>query len=400
MPRRFVVLGATGDLMERYLAPAFAELAALGSLGSDVEVVGVGRRAFDDDTFRERMLQAIQRSGRSGHAAERFRYCRGEATDPDVLRSAAGDAPVVLYAALPPNVMADVVRAAGRARIHPASAIALEKPFGHDLASARELDALLAERFEESRVFRVDHFLALDGVLALLGLRAGSPALDVVLRRENVRRVSITWDETLGLEGRGGYYDGTGAVADMMQSHLLQVLAMLACEPPSSGDARAIHAARLAVLERTTVTRVLDRARYGEGELRGKAVPAYVDEEGVDPENETETLASVELHVDLERWRDVPFVLRTGKALARDRREVRVALARGGHEADLVFDLDDAGAERSPYARVLEGIARGDRAHFISGPEAEVSWRIVEPVLAAFREGRVPLRTYPAGSEE
>jgi glucose-6-phosphate 1-dehydrogenase len=321
------------------------------------------------------------------------------------------------------------------------SRIVLEKPFGEDLDSAISLNQLLAATVTEQAVFRVDHFLAMTTAQNLLGTRLANRVLEPLWNSAHIAEIEILWDESLALEGRAGYYDGVGALKDMLQNHLLQLLCLVAMEPPISLGERDLRDRKLDVLRSIRpltgdeVTRRTRRARYGRGRIGGRDVPAYVDEDGVDPAQRTETFAELELRVDNWRWPDTIFRLRTGKALARDRKEVAVhfrpvphlpfgpagqaapnSLRFGLEPEDLTLELAGIGAdaqtlapltltaslnppELPAYARLLEAVLAGDAALSIRGDEAEESWRVVAPVLSAWAKDVVPLEEYPAGSD-
>ena len=435
--RRIVVLGGSGDLMMRYLAPALAELSREGRLDDRVTIAGVDRGDFATDVYRKEIASALATAGADRTFAARFTHATADVTDASsVGRAIEGEGPALVYFALPQAVVPKGVAAVAKTRLPEGSRVAIEKPFGDGADSARRLNALLAQSFDADRVFRVDHFLAMRAVRTLLVARLADRALEAIACAEHVERVEIVWDETLGLEDRAGYYDSAGALVDMVQSHLLQVLAMIAMAPPRTLDGRDVAACRLATLQRTRLrdpqrpNRCVVRARYGAGTIGGREVIAYADEDGVDPKKRTETFVQLELRVDDPRWSGVPFVVRTGKALGRDRMEVVFVLREPSHaaaagearRARIVFDLEPEGlvresftagegwspepvtlswrperAARSPYAEVLDAILRGEHGFFPSGPEVEVSWRLVEPVLEAFRDDRVELREYPAG---
>ncbi len=431
MKRRLIVLGGLGDLTMRYLAPAIAELAAARRLDPELVVVGAGREELDVVRYRARIREALTVAGAAPAVADRFDWARVDATMPDDLRAVLGaDSEPLVYLALPPSVAHRAVAAIDAAGARGCAHVVVEKPFGYDLASAKAFNAAIAEHCDPSRVYRIDHFLGIPGVRTLLALRTANRAFDI--RSEAIERVEITWDETLGLEGRASYYDGTGALRDMVQNHLLQVLAMLALEPSDSADPAAVSRARLDVLQHARARPSVVRGQYVAGEISGRRVPAYADEAGVDRTKRTETFVCVEIEVDLPRWRGVPFVLRTGKALAYDRKEVAlvfraasdpfgraprnrlvVGLDRelslaletsvaGSHDGELDPLVPRGGLDSdglSAYAHVLETTLRGEPGTAVSGEEAEAQWAIVEWILEAFRTGRVPLLEYPAGSD-
>lgn len=421
MIARMLVFGGAGDLGRRLLLPGLAELEARGELPRGLAIVAVGRHEMSTKALREAMTAALRE-----HAPEvdeaareatvaRLSYAQADATSAAEIGALVGDGgPVVAYLALPPAAMEDAVRAFAGAGPPRGSRVVLEKPFGEDLASARSLNRALGERFADDDVFRVDHFLGLRALRTLACRRASDDALDGLLRREHVARVEIVWDETLALEGRADFYDRTGALRDVVQNHLLQVLALVAMERPASAAACDLRRARTAVLGAVSRPRSEEargrvvRGRYGAGEVDGRAVPAYVDEDGVDAARGTETFVALTLHVDTERWRGVPFVVRTGKALARDRHELCVQLRAGsgagvdGVAGDVLrLSIEDAppgGSTLSAYGEVLRAVLAGEPSASVGAAEAEASWQVVEPYMRLFAGDEVPLHTYPAGS--
>ena len=446
---RFVILGATGDLTGRYLTPALVSLHRDGALPVRPPIVGVGQEPWDTTTFRRHIAERLARHAAGLPAASRdavvglLEYRQADVTDAAQLAAALGppDAPLALYLALPPAVGAAVLRALAEVALPDGSRVVAEKPFGTDRASARELKRLLARSFPERAVFRMDHFLGKQTVQNVLGLRFANRVFEYLWNRDHVERVEITWDETVALEGRAGYYDRAGALRDMVQNHLLQLLCLVGIEPPTGFDearfrdrkADLLRAVR--PLTRADVVAHTVRARYTAGRVGDRAVPAYAEEPGVDPGRGTETFAQVTLFVDNWRWAGVPFVLRTGKALAADRHAIavhfrpvphlpfersapvpnvlrlslnpdRMALTVNINGPGDPFELEPATLaaelaphEHSAYARLLLDVFAGNAVLSIRGDEAEESWRIVEPVLAAWAAGAVPLREYPAGSD-
>jgi glucose-6-phosphate 1-dehydrogenase len=285
----------------------------------------------------------------------------------------------------------------------------------------------------------VDHFLGKATVLNILGLRFANTFLEPVWNREHIEKVEIIFDEDLALEGRARYYDGAGALRDMIQSHLLQIMALMALEPPASVDERDLRDAVATVLRASSIkppyAKSTRRARYTAGSIDGREVPDYAREEGVDPTRNTETLAEVQVEIDNWRWQGVPFILRSGKALGDKRKEAVVTfrpvphLPKGFTGVDspnqlrigfgpdtLQFDVDVNGpgsifslsrvtlntelsaSELLPYGEVLEGVLNGDPLLSVRGDTAEDCWRIIEPVLKAWARGSAPLEEYPAGS--
>ncbi|MFE2110387.1 glucose-6-phosphate dehydrogenase [Kitasatospora sp. NPDC059463] len=447
MIERLAVFGATGDLTARFLLPALAALRAGGHLGDRLELTGASREDWSTERYRQWVADRLDRHGEGCPAdatawvTASARYLRADVTSADdVAAVVAGEGPVAVYLALPPALFPAAVTALHRAGLPPGSRIVLEKPFGEDLASARELNRLLAELVPERAVFRVDHFLAMATVQNVLGSRLANRVLEPIWNSTHIAAVDIVWDETLALEGRAGYYDTVGALKDMIQNHLLQLLCLVAMEPPITLGERDLRDRKVDVLRSVRpltgddVLHRTRRARYLPGKAGERAVPAYADEEGVDPGRRTETFAEVELELDSWRWSGTRFRLRSGKALGEDRKEVAVRfrpvphLPFGeGREAapnvlrfalepeGLALDLTGIGtrahelaplsltarmdpAELPAYGRLLLDVLKGDPALSIRGDEAEEAWRVLEPVLSAWERDLVPLEEYPAGS--
>jgi glucose-6-phosphate 1-dehydrogenase len=447
MIERLVLLGATGDLTARYLLPGLAALRSGGHIGDRFRLVGVGREDWRDEEFRRWATAQLDQHAPQVAAAARqavvsaSEYHRADVTDPAALTAVvSGTEPVAAYLALPPSVFAATVSALHDAGLAEGSTIVLEKPFGEDLAQATELNALLARVVPEEAVFRVDHFLAMTTVQNVLGTRLANRALEPIWNSAHIAEIDIVWDETLALEGRAGYYDGVGALKDMLQNHLLQLLCLVAMDPPISLDARDLRDRKVDVLRSIRpldddILRNTRRGRYTSGRIGGAPVPAYVDEDGVEPAHGTETFAEMELRLDTWRWHGTIFRLRTGKALGRDRKEVAVHLRpvphlpRGLHGdpqpnvlrfglepesvaieisgvgphahtlVPLVLTAELEPAELPAYGRLLLDVFNRDPALSIRGDEAEESWRVVTPVLAAWAKDLVPLQDYAAGSD-
>ena len=293
-----MIFGAVGDLTGRYLLPSLARLAAAGSLPPDLHVRGVGREDLDTDQFRKHAEQRLDQ-----HAADvpvdarravldQLDYVVADVTDPAaVAASICGlPAPVAFYLALPPNLFGPTVTALAQAGLPADSRIVLEKPFGSDQSSARELNGLLAEVADEDSIFRVDHFLAKQTVQNVLGLRFANRIFEPLWNAQHIHSVDIVWDETLTLEGRASYYDRAGALRDMLQNHLLQLLCLVAMEPPHTLTARDLRDRKVDVLRAVRaltpdeVARYTTRARYTAGRIGDRAVPDYTAEPGVDPD--------------------------------------------------------------------------------------------------------------------
>ncbi len=441
-----VVLGASGDLTERLLLPGLASLLA-GEGTRPLQLLGTGRSERGQDEWRDTVRKAFDDAGATGSDAaavlDGTEYVQADPTEKEDLQrllDACTGTPI-LYFALPPTITMKVCAVLEGMELPEGTFLALEKPFGSDSESAAELNRQLVRIVPEERIFRIDHFLGTDTVLNLLGLRFANRLFEPVWNSANIDRVEITYDEDLALEGRAAYYDSAGALVDMIQSHLLQVLAVFAMEPPASLDPDDLRSVMAQVLRATEVqggdpVAASRRARYTEATVDGKDLPSYADEEGVDPEQNTETLAEVTLEIQNRRWTGVPFVLRSGKALKSNRKNIVVtfapvpALPRGlkGHAQPdrMVIDLKQhtvaleltmngsedpftleqvqletelRGADLTPYGEVLRGILQSDPTLSVRADVAERCWRIVEPVLQAWRDDRVPLDEYPAGSD-
>lgn len=449
-----LILGASGDLTERYLLPS------LGRLLHDqaerrTKVVGSSRK--DNPQWPQLVAEAF--AGYSGPAVASAlsdtEWVTADATSAEdwgrLLAQVEGQ-PVIYFA-----LGAGVTRAAGEAlrdvELPPDTRLVLEKPFGEDAESAAELNELVTGLVGADQVFRVDHFLAAPAVLSMRALRFANRTIDAVWNRRHVAELSVVWDEALDLAGRADFYDDTGALRDMIQSHLLHVLAAAIMPPEVGGDGDPLEAA-LASLGLAEGDGAVRRARWTAGEIDGEPVEAYADHDGVDPDRKTETLAQVVLASDLPQWQGVPLRLRSGKGLDADRRLLEVAFAgtdSGAHglrehpRADqLRIDLltgavelaltsanpDDVGeaepfwlrgsfhspavpgqpgdraslddlieaADAQVYARVLQAALDGDDSLSVTAANAVQCWRLVAPALAAFAADEVPLEEYPAGS--
>lgn len=474
--RTLLILGASGDLTGRLLLPGLASLVVRGR-ADGLALVGAGSDPWTPEQWQERLATAMTApiapeaaEGAAGEApagegattagsagaavdgsadgaaalqqmAAASTYHQLDVTAEGalagLLASLAG--PVAVYFALPPKISQLACEALRPEDVPAGTRLVLEKPFGSSAESARDLNRTLAKLVAEDHIHRVDHFLGKATVLNVLGLRFANNFLEPVWNREHIEKVEIIFDEDLALEGRARYYDGAGALRDMIQSHLLQIMAFMAIEPPASIHEKDLRDAVATVLRASSISEPLTestrRARYTAGTINGRQVPDYAAEEGVDAAKDTETLAEVRVNIDNWRWQGVPFVLRSGKALGKKRKEAVVTfrpvphLPKGFTGIDtpnqlrigfgpdtLQFDVDVNGpgdifslshatlnaelssADLLPYGEVLEGILAGDPLLSVRGDTAEDCWRIVEPVLKAWQDGTVPLDTYDAGS--
>jgi glucose-6-phosphate 1-dehydrogenase len=422
-----VLFGASGDLAGRMLLPALYELAHAGRLG--VPVVGVASSDWSDDDLRTHARDAVVKSagGKVDEDAlddltQSLRYVRGDYRQPatfDQLGEVLGDtAHPLLYLAIPPSMFETVVAGLARVGLNNGGRVVVEKPFGRDLASARELNACLLGAFREEAVFRIDHFLGKQAVLDLLVFRLANVFLDPVWNDRYVDSVQITMAEDFGVTGRGRLYDELGALRDVVQNHLLQVLTLVAMEPPVDTSPRALAEERTKVLRSM---RTLDPAEVVRGQYRG-----YRGEDGVAAESQVETYVALRAWVDSWRWSGVPFLVRAGKRLATTATEVLVAFTRPPklffdrhgvsppHPNQVVFRLDPSarmslrvqindtgedivsrpvelayeyderreGPAESAYARLLGDAMDGDHSLFAHADEVEEAWRVVAPILA------------------
>jgi len=359
-PCAMVIFGATGDLTKRKLIPALYNLITNGLLPEEFAVVGVGRTPLSDDEFRRRMAEDLRRFAtvevdgeKVDWLTRRLRYVAGEAGDPETflrlgealakLEEEMGTGGNVLfYLAVPPSLFCDYVRQLAETELtHEEEGrwrrVIVEKPFGHDLESARSLNRQIREVLRERQIYRIDHYLGKETVQNIMAFRFANGIFEPVWNRRYVDHVQITVAETVGVEGRGGYYEEAGALRDMVQNHMFQLLAFTAMEPPISFAADAVRDERVKVLSAIRplspedVLRHTVRGQYGEGTIDGARVPAYRAEKSVAPASTTETFTALELFVDSWRWADVPFYLRTGKRLPKRVTEIAIQFKRAPH---------------------------------------------------------------------
>jgi glucose-6-phosphate 1-dehydrogenase len=443
--KTLLILGASGDLTARLLLPGLGGLLTAHP-DRKLRLVGSGADDWDDAKWRRRVADSFATVNASGPCVDTVihdtRYLPADVTDPKawpaLLKSCV--APVAIFFALPPPVTARACQALTQVQLPAHTRLVLEKPFGTNEATAADLNDLLRTLVPEDHIHRVDHFLGKSTVLNILGLRFANRMLEPVLTAEHVERVDIVFDENLALEGRAGYYDGAGALVDMVQSHLLQVLSLLAMDPPSTLSAADLRDHKAGVLRATHVfhggpVRQSRRARYTAGRLGDRDVPNYVDAKGIDGSRKTETLAEVTLAVDTWRWAGVPFRIRTGKAIGTPRKQAvitfkcaprlphgftgggepnRIVIGFGPDTMDIELNVNGPGdplaidqttlhSEFGPggmpaYGEVLLGVLDAAPSPSVRGDTAEDCWRIVQPVLDAWHADRVPLEEYAAGS--
>jgi glucose-6-phosphate 1-dehydrogenase len=448
------VFGASGDLTSRKLLPAIDRIAANGQLDERFVLVGVARTEMDDSDFQKRALEAVpEASPQYKDAVQRFRYIAGDYGHPDTfdhLVRLLGELDLpqhVFYLATVPTVFADVAEALGRAGLNDGR-IVIEKPFGRDLESAKQLNDCIHAVFPESQVYRIDHYLGKETVQNVLALRFANAIFEPIWNRRYVDNVQITVAESLGVEHRGSFYETAGAMRDIVQNHVMQVLALTALEPPATIDAQGIRDEKVKALRAVQsmtpaeVATSVVRAQYAAGTIDGQPVTGYTHEEGVAPDSQTETFVAMRLHVDNWRWAGVPFYVRTGKRLPVRATEVvlqfhdvphlpfakhnatglgpnllvlRIQPDEGitlrfgakvpGQEFDvrsvsMDFTYSEEFAERPPdaYERLLLDAMVGDPTLFIRSDEVMEAWRIVQPILDAWADDDTPVLRYRAGA--
>ena len=445
MIERMVLFGASGDLTSRLLMPAVAQLAEAGLLPPGFTIVGSANTGWSTGDFRQHIAGELDKHAPVAPAARdavvrMLSFAPADVTRPEeVSQLIGGDHPgTLVYLALPPALLPSVLPALAAARLRTTDAVAIEKPFGTDLASAHHLNEILRIQLPEPVIFRIDHFLSSELVRRVVTLRFLNRIFEPIWNAVHIERVDISWLESLTLEGRASYYDTAGALKDMVQNHLMEAMALVLMEQPARIDADSFRGTRVEALravatpQAQTMRSHTIRARYTAGTIGTRQVPSYVDEPGVDPSRNTETYASLILQADSPRWDGVPFTLRSGKALAADSAEIAIhfrplpryllsqwpgvepnVLKVGLTEPYVRLSATLNGPERTAETRQLEAHSTAPRftayAHlilemlnsdpmlFIRGDEAEEAWRIIDPVMNAWTAGQVPLQEYPAG---
>jgi glucose-6-phosphate 1-dehydrogenase len=431
----FVFFGATGDLAYKKIFPALYSLVRRG--GFHIPIIGMARAGWTLDTLKERARDSIQHSTEVGEfdatvfdrLASLLRYVDGDYSDPQTfekLKSALGLArSPIHYLAIPPSMFGVVVKGLKQCGAADDARVIVEKPFGRDLTTAQALDRTLHEVFPEKSIFRIDHYLGKEAVQNILYFRFANAFLEPIWNREYIRDIQITMAESFGVQGRGGFYEEVGAIRDVVQNHLLQVIALLAMDAPISHEPKDMQAEKLRIFR---AMRPLDPKEVVRGQFKG-----YRDEAGVAKESQVETFAALRLHIDTWRWSGVPFYIRAGKNLPITATEVRVTLK---NPPMSIFDPSDSmpanyfrlrlspevvistgalvkkngedmrgepveltarhhsSAEKSPYERLLGDAVRGDTSLFTQDDSVEAAWQVVDPIIT----GGLPVVEYDPGS--
>jgi glucose-6-phosphate 1-dehydrogenase len=462
-PCALVIFGASGDLTNKKLMPALYSLMLRRLLPERFAIIGVARTEGDDEGFRNDMKEAVQQHARDefredvwNELAQSMHYIAtdfadegGEDALQDLLvrldEERGLDGNRVYYLAVPPPAFPTIVDALGKRRSTTGwTRLIVEKPFGHDLQSARELNALLWEHFEEREIFRIDHYLGKETVQNMLALRFANGIFEPIWNRQFVDHVQITVAESIGIEGRAGYYERAGAIRDIFQNHLLQLLSLTAMEPPIDFTADSVRNEKVKVLRamHTPGPKSVVRGQYGRGYIEGVEVPAYREEPGVAPDSMTETYVAAKLFVDSWRWADTPFYVRMGKRLARRETTIAIQFKRAPHPPfeetaaeglrpnvllvhvqpdegvslaigakvpgqgmsirTVHMDFLYGGAFRTSmpeaYERLILDTLLGDGTLFTRADEVEEQWLLVDAIVAAWQRDRPSFPNYAAGT--
>ena len=465
----FFIFGATGDLTSRKLLPALYNLFLDGWMPTRFKIVGLGRTQQSDDDFRKAMLEGIDNYSRRGKAdADKWKSFAAnvgfivsdigeDKTYEDMgasIKKAGqewGTEPcIIYYLAVAPRFFAPIAKNLSKHHLADSltrSRIVIEKPFGNDLESARALNVLLNGIFSESQIYRIDHYLGKETVQNILAFRFANSILEPIWNRNHIDHVQVSVTEQLGVGDRGGYYDDAGALRDMVQNHILQLVCLIAMEPPGSFQADEVRNRKVDVLKaiRKFETRDIQknavRGQYGRGWIEGKEVPGYREEEGVNPDSNTETFAAIKFFVDNWRWHGVPFYLRTGKRMHQTSSVITIQFKDVPHlifpteaseswqqnrliisiqpemsiriqvqgkrpgldmvlnPVDLVFDYSGAYKVESPeaYETLLLDTMLGDQTLFMRGDQVEVAWDLLMPILTMWEKKKsLNFPNYPA----
>ncbi len=467
-PSGLVIFGVTGDLSRKKLMPAVYDLANRGLLPPGFSLVGFARREWEDEDFANEVHDAVKEHARTPfreevweQLAKGMRFVQGDFGDDDAFdtlrrtiedldRAQGTGGNFAFYLSVPPKFFPTVVQQLKKHGLtDPAPGswrrAVIEKPFGHDLASAQELNRIVHEVFPRDEVFRIDHYLGKETVQNILALRFANQMFEPIWNRSYVDHVQITMAEDIGIGGRAGYYDGIGSARDVIQNHLLQLMALTAIEEPASFHPKALVAEKLKVLSAVKLPADLGahtvRGQYAAGWQGGEEVLGYLDEDGIDPESKTDTFAAIKLEINNRRWAGVPFYLRTGKRLGRRVTEIAVVFQRAPYlpfdsyateelgqnalvirvqpdegvtvrfgskvpgtalevrDVTMDFAYGESFTESSPeaYERLILDVLLGDANLFPRHQEVELSWQILDPIEQYWEANGKPAQ-YPAGT--
>jgi glucose-6-phosphate 1-dehydrogenase len=456
------IFGGSGDLNFRKLSPALYNLFIDEWMPEKFSIVGIGRSKYSDDDYRKHLLDGIkqfsrrkdEQNGKWKEFSKGISYLQMDAEkDAEYKKIASivkkkeqefGEHPnVIFYMAVAPQLVPDIAKKLGPLNIcsdTKCTRIVVEKPFGHDLQSAHDLNALLASMFDEKQIYRIDHYLGKETVQNLLALRFANALFEPIWNRNYIDHVQITAAETVGVEGRGGYYETSGALRDMVQNHILQLMCMIAMEAPVSFDADEIRNKKVDVLNairkitHEEVHQFAVRGQYGEGWMKGEKVPGYRQEKSVSPDSNIDTFAAVKFYIDNWRWQNVPFYVRTGKRLHDKTTTITIQFRPAPHYAfppeaaetwrpnkltisiqpemdirlrfqakrpgqsmtlnpvDMKFSYKEAynGDEPEAYETLLLDVMEGNATLFMRSDQVEAAWKIIMPILEAWQT-RLPI---------
>lgn len=452
------IFGGSGDLNQRKLTPALYNLFIDGWMPEKFAIVGLGRSEYSDDKFREHLFEGIkefsrrkdEQNGKWATFSGCVSYLQMDAENTDAYKKISEcikqyekdwnvHPNVIFYLAVAPQLVPDIAKKLGDADIckdAQATRIVVEKPFGHDLQSAHELNILLSQMFKEDQIYRIDHYLGKETVQNILAMRFANALFEPIWNRNYIDHVQITVAETVGVEDRGGYYEQSGALRDMVQNHILQLLCMVAMEAPVNFEANEIRNKKVDVLNairKITKEEVRDfavRGQYGEGWLKGKKVNGYRNEEKVDKHSNVETFVAAKFFIDNWRWHEVPFYVRTGKYMHQKTSVINIQFKPAPHYAfpeeaaetwrpnrltisiqpemdirlrfqakrpgqsmtlnpvDMIFSYNDAYEEEhepEAYETLLLDVMEGNPAQFMRADQVEAAWKVVMPIIEAWQ---------------